>query len=452
MHHVSTRAWLTAALFSFAFAGLPGCDSDPDLVRDAQIDRDAGRMDAASPPDASDDGGDAVDASADSGAPPGTCAIDCATIESPPCMMAVCNDGSLPGPVNECAMVPLPDDTACDDGDFCTVGDTCSAGVCTGAPNDCAGVTPGSCQEIVCDSAAGACVARGSVALNGTACTFPDLCVTGTTCSNGTCGGGVRTTCDGDDLPTPGQCEAAGCNPATGACEIHPAREGETCVDPSDRCVSDSTCTAGECVTGTTPVDCTSLDTQCAVGVCDPSDGNCTAMPANEGALCDDGLTCTDATVCTAGVCAGGTSPACSPVRDGCCPNSCDESNDADCGCPGEIIGDTCVYLPSTVSAADRTSALASCTALGTEWDLCSPSVLCEAATSNYLSDAGCGCGGGAATCACGGSANIYVHVNTGTRPYYLRGPSFPDCISGTSCTDSVSETCGIALCCRPAP
>jgi hypothetical protein len=343
-------------------------------------------------------------------------------------------------------MVPLADDTACDDGDFCTVGETCAAGACTGgAPNDC-GMVPGECLEIVCNSTTETCATRGSAAMNGMPCTYPDLCVSGTTCMDGLCGSGTRLDCS--STPVSGPCQAASCDPATGTCEVANVNEGGACTDPGNPCVVDDTCTAGVCGGGTTPRDCSAMDGLCVTGVCDPTSGACTTMPASEGSACDDGMSCTSATVCTAGVCGGGTSPACSLTSDGCCPGACTDANDADCACPGELVGGTCVYLPSTVSAADQSSARAACMALGTGWDLCGSALLCMPQILTYLSDSGCGCTGGAATCACGTAANVYVHVD-GTSPFYVRGPSFPGCLTTMSCTSSVSESCGVPLCCR---
>ncbi len=171
-------------------------------------------------------------------------------------------------------------------------------------------------------------------------------------------------------------------------------------------------------------------------------------MPTNEGLPCDDGDSCTATSECTSGICTSSTAAPCSSTPDGCCPSTCTPANDADCACPGRMIAGRCVYLPTTVSASSQASARSACTALGAGWDLCGASVLCDPATLTYLADSGCNCSGGAATCACGSAANLYVHV-TGTSPYYVRGPTFAGCITGTSCTSSVSETCGVALCCH---
>ncbi|MGE0787665.1 MAG: hypothetical protein AB7S26_18465 [Sandaracinaceae bacterium] len=425
-----------------------GCDSSSDTDAGAvdagpAIDSgrfDAGVFDAGAPNDSGRD-----DAGVDAG---GGCAEDCSAIVPPPCQMSVCNDGSLPGTPGECTTVALADGMACDDSDFCTVGDTCTAGVCDGDPNDC-GMTAAECRTVLCNSATSTCSIGADPTQNGMACTVADLCVSGTMCSDGLCTGGTRMDCSA--FPFTPDCQAPICNAATGACEAMNINEGGGCIDPGDACIVDNTCTAGVCGGGSTPPDCSPLDSACSVGMCNPTDGSCVAMAINEGMACDDGMTCTSGTTCTAGVCGGGTSPACSLTPDGCCPGTCTTTNDADCACPGFTLGGTCVYLPSTVSSPDRATAQAVCTGLGPGWDLCPAATLCDAATRTYLATSGCDCAGGAATCACGSAANLYIHIGDpgATGPYYMRGTEFPTCFTTMSCTSSVSETCGVALCCR---
>jgi hypothetical protein len=75
--------------------------------------------------------------------------------------------------------------------------------------------------------------------------------------------------------------------------------------------------------------------------------------------------------------------------------------------------------------------------------------MLCDPQTITYLGAGGCDCTGNG-TCDCGAAANLYIHVNGGSSPFYVRDPQIPNCISGSSCTSSVSESCGVALCCKP--
>jgi hypothetical protein len=50
-------------------------------------------------------------------------------------------------------------------------------------------------------------------------------------------------------------------------------------------------------------VDCSDLDDECVVGVCNPDDGTCGTDAVNEDMACDDGDACTVDEVCQAGTC-----------------------------------------------------------------------------------------------------------------------------------------------------
>ncbi len=361
--------------------------------------------------------------------------MDCSSLDSE-CSVGACEvrDG-----VGTCVATPANEDAACDGGDLCTIGSTCQEGVCAqGAPMDCSHLD-GACTEGACVS--GICMERP--ANSGDSCDDGDLCTVGDVCRSGACRG-VPKYCASNSA-----CTVGSCDPVDGSCQDQPVTNGVSCGDV-DLCTLGGTCTDGACVGGT-PKDCSSLNSTCAAGMCDPNDGSCIPVPANEGLSCDDGLACTDATVCMGGICAGGNSPACSMVPDGCCPASCSEFDDADCGCPGEVINGSCVYIPSTGSVANNSLAVSACQALGAGWDICPAAMACLPDTLTYLQDVGCSCSGGAATCGCGSAANIYIHV-AGGRPYYMRGPNFPGCMTSATCTDSVSESCGTPLCCKAMP
>lgn len=365
-----------------------------------------------------------------SGAP-----MDCSRMDSA-CTVGVCDPDS-----GSCQAEPVEDGTACEGGNRCMVGSTCQEGVCAGGePVDCSSLD-GDCVEGVCDPATGACTT--TAANPGAPCDDGDLCTVNDACMFGVCVGMPNVQCGHLDS----ECLVGACDPATGACTTVPVIDGTPC-DDGNICTTGGVCMAGVCSDGP-PIDCSSLDSACTMGVCDPTDGGCVTVAANEGAACDDGLACTSGTVCMDGVCAGGTAPACSQTPDGCCPESCNEQNDADCACPGTLLGGTCVYIPDTGTVADQNAARAACAALGAGWGLCDASFACMPDVSTYLVDAGCDCNGGAAACACGTSRNLYIHVEGPLSPYYTRGPSFPGCLTSEYCTDSVSESCGTPLCCK---
>lgn len=395
-------------------------------------------------------GGGMTGAGGAGGGVAGPCDIDCSAIATPQCLRSVCNDGSYPGAVGECVVIDDDDGTACDDGAFCTVDDTCQAGTCTGGPaNDC-GMTAPECQEVTCDEDTNSC-AFASLG-DGDPCTSGDLCNTGETCSAGVCGGGTPKDCFFD--PVPNECFASICNPSNGMCEPVPANDGATCTDENDACQVDGVCNAGTC-TNTSLKDCSSLDLGCDVGVCNSANaGQCEAMTVMQGQTCSDGDACTTGEVCdAAGACGGGSAvTTCSSTLDGCCPSNCDETNDADCACPGSLIGTTCYYVPDAANqVTSEAAAQAACQALGTGWDLCAPAAACDQAVYQYLGGAaGCDCGVGSAACACGSlNNNIYIFLSGSNDPHYIRDSVIPNCGANTACTTSVTESCGVPLCCK---
>lgn len=284
--------WLSAIL------ALGGCSDDADgdpvdggsdafTPTDAFMPTDLG----PAPDDAGADGGMDVDG----GALP--CGIDCSTIGTMPCQEAICDEDE-----GRCVVVPAADGAACDDGLFCTVDDRCESGECVGGgPNGC-GMTPGPCEAIDCDEASSSCSA--SALADGTACVSENLCLSDTTCTDGTCGGGTENDCF--LTPVPNECHIAVCDPTTGDCVAQPnaAADGMSCVDLSDLCVANKTCDAGSCIGGVAK-DCSVLDdpTACLAGSCNPSNGLCETAPIDT----------------------------CSATSDGCCPSGCTSGDDADC-------------------------------------------------------------------------------------------------------------------------
>ncbi len=252
------------------------------------------------------------------------CGIDCSTIQTDDCRVAICNEVTM-----QCEVASADDGTACDDGLFCTIDDSCSAGVCTGGPqNDC-GVDPGACDDVVCDEDAQSCSLtpkqNGATCANNT-----DKCLVNTTCQNGLCTGQTK---DCFFAPVPNACHVAACNPQTGLCEPLPGNDGQPCTDTNDLCTINKTCTAGACLGGQAK-SCSGLTQGCVTGLCDPQSGNCKAMPVMNGDLCDDLDPCTMNETCTGSVCGGGTAVTQCTDNDLCCPMGCTEQTDNDCGVP----------------------------------------------------------------------------------------------------------------------
>jgi hypothetical protein len=70
-------------------------------------------------------------------------------------------------------------------------------------------------------------------------------------------------------------------------------------------------------------VDCSSLDSTCAKGSCDPGSGECRAQNLADGTACFDGNPCSFADSCKAGACAGEPLD-CSALDDECSQGMCD--------------------------------------------------------------------------------------------------------------------------------
>ena len=232
-----------------------------------------------------------------------------------------CNTGVCDENAGACVAQPVADGTACDDGLFCTVEDSCSGGACDGSPRDCS-ASGDQCNTGVCDENAGACVAQPVA--GGTVCDDGDACNVGETCQAGVCAGGTAPNCSaaGD------QCNTASCDPLgpDGNCDtLTPVADGTSC-DDGDACNVDEACQGGVCAGGTAP-DCSSAGDQCNTASCDPTgaEGNCdTLTPVADGTSCDDGDACNVGETCQTGVCAGGNDNDCSSAGDQCKTATCD--------------------------------------------------------------------------------------------------------------------------------
>jgi hypothetical protein len=112
------------------------------------------------------------------------------------------------------AYVPCETASDCDDGNFCNGPESCdvTTGLCRpGTPPSCDDGNP--CTTDVCSNATNACI--HPLAPDGFPCGGSLFCVTGQTCTSGTCGGGVPRDCD-DGL----SCTANACSEAQHACIV----------------------------------------------------------------------------------------------------------------------------------------------------------------------------------------------------------------------------------------
>ncbi len=218
------------------------------------------------------------------------CTVDGDCEDNDPCTVNTCN-------VDTCDFsVPAPDTTPCDDGNFCSVNDECTAGVCGGDARDCS-AEDDQCNLGVCNEGLDQCEPQPANETD--PCDDGLFCTTGETCNAGACDSGTLTDCTTFD----DQCNVGVCNEGLGQCEAAPANEGLGCDDTLFCTVSD-TCLSGACVGSAR--DCSAFDDQCNTGVCNEGLSTCEAQAANEGLGCDDGLFCNDGETCQAGACTGG--------------------------------------------------------------------------------------------------------------------------------------------------
>jgi hypothetical protein len=139
--------------------------------------------------------------------------VDCGLLDTP-CTKGACD------PVMGCVAVPVSNGLPCEDGQFCTMNDSCQAGACAGGqPLQCG--PPSGCFVSVCDEAANMCTAIPGN--DGAACDDGNACTAGTVCAAGVCLGGG------------------------------PANDGVACDDGAS-CTSGEFCTAGTCGGGQGPV------------------------------------------------------------------------------------------------------------------------------------------------------------------------------------------------------
>jgi hypothetical protein len=157
-------------------------------------------------------------------------------------------------------------------------------------------------------------VCSGTPIQEGSGCDDLDLCTLTDVCIGGLCAG---TAIDCTSLDS--FCSVGTCDPGTGVCELGPINEGVTC-DDGDLCTVGDACSAGVCLGS--PTDCTFLDDQCAVGTCSTVTGACQAIPLADGTICDDGDNCTLTDECSGGACLG-TPVDCSSLDSGCIVGAC---------------------------------------------------------------------------------------------------------------------------------
>jgi EGF domain-containing protein len=230
----------------------------------------------------------------------GTCVADSYTqCPNSPCGTGVCNptDGS-------CSMTNVADNTDCDDGDACTIGEKCTGGVCGGG-------TTASCDDnnpCTTDTCTDSChnVANTASCNDNNPCTINDACFGGQCAPSGH---ETPKTCAASD-----QCHAGMCNASNaGACD-QVALTGNSCND-NNSCSASSTCQNGTCTPSGTFDACGAQATGCTAGnpnictcnagyhtsggTCVPDTNECASNPCDPNATCSDPTGASNDYVCT---------------------------------------------------------------------------------------------------------------------------------------------------------
>ena len=256
----------------------------------------------------------------------------CVLGECIPGKVTVCDDGNVCtddscDALKGCGYVANDDN--CDDGNSCTTGDKCVAGVCKGEGSlECDDGNP--CTKDIClpgggcqhENIEGACS-------DGNPCTVNDSCV------DGLCVSGAGFDCDDSNPCTDDSCDA------TGTC-VHAANQAV--CDDGNPCTVGDHCDDSKCkVTG--PLDCDD-NNACTTDWCDPGSG---CINANNQLPCTDGDVCTLVDTCQDGQCVGSNLMVCDDFNvctdDGCAPESGCQfvANEAGCSDGNKCTeGDSC--------------------------------------------------------------------------------------------------------------
>jgi MYXO-CTERM domain-containing protein len=193
--------------------------------------------------------------------------------------LKVCDDGNV-CTTNSCKtgvgcqFAPLTG-TACNDGNDCSTGDKCDAGVCTPTGGKICEPPTNPCKRNKCDNTTGG---ECQLVNDDAAKCRKDLCHEFSQCSGGVCPEGTPIKCD-DGNP----CTADTCDPEVGC--VNTPDDKATCTD-ADLC-TDTACKNGKCVTA--DAQCDPFDDCHIAGTCNPKSGFCDSPPAPPGTDCDSG-------------------------------------------------------------------------------------------------------------------------------------------------------------------
>jgi hypothetical protein len=278
----------------------------------------------------------------------------------------VCTTDSCDPLTGTCSAQAGPDALPCDDGDACTLQDTCLTGSCVGSDPVVCGAKDGCHLAGVCDTATGLC--SDPAKDDGTPCTDLSACTKVDTCVAGQCVGGSPVVCaDPAICKLPGVCQAN-----TGMCTYQDAGDTTFCSD-NNACTAGDKCNEGECKPGTA-VDCND-NNPCTSEFCSTAVG--CVIPYNTD-TCQDGNACTENDICSGGQCKPGPVVVCDDGNP-CTTDSCD----TDKGCVFQPLagpcsdGDACTQSDTCVDGSCKGSNPVQCSAK----DQCHVAGVCDPQT-----------------------------------------------------------------------
>ena len=203
---------------------------------------------------------------------------------------SVCTDDGCNKATGDCE---FPANAAtCEDGSKCTLGDACKDGKCVaGAAKSCD--DNNGCTDDTCDANTGVCSSANNTAGcdDGDKCTGAGGGANADKCAGGKCAGGAKKVCDDKNGCTDDSCDAK-----TGTCTFAP---NKVACDDGDKCTGNDACANGKCA-GEAKAACDDGHA-CTTDTCDPKTG-CSYKPAPDG------------TLCPTGVCGGGNCIAAAPA------------------------------------------------------------------------------------------------------------------------------------------
>lgn len=218
---------------------------------------------------------------------------------------------------NSACSYTTPDETigqACSDHDLCTTASSCQAdGSCGGgAPID---LPEDPCVLYSCDPETGVSSLsknQGAPCDDGDCCTLVDTCLPcpegDDNCAPGTlaCAGSPKQCTDVNDCTT----ETCECQDEVPVCVFPPVEDGTPCDAPLVACTTGDQCQAGQCMPG--PEDKLDDGNPCTQDLCEK--GDLVHLPLSDPFIqCDDGDNCTMLDHCVVGACVGGAPLVCAP-------------------------------------------------------------------------------------------------------------------------------------------